>query len=60
MTPPEPRDAAELDVRVIQAHIASFDGQSGSVTLHIHQGKVTRIERIQSFSPTSTSVFASK
>jgi hypothetical protein len=25
-------------------YLKGFDGRSGSITLHIHQGKVTRIE----------------
>lgn len=29
-------------------YLASMSGLSGSITLHIHQGKVTRIEKVQS------------
>lgn len=46
MTPAEPRDEADSNAcQVILAQIRSFDGLSGTVTLHIKDGKLMHIEQ---------------
>lgn len=41
---PETDPALQNVALQIIAHVQGFDGRSGSITLHIHAGKVTRIE----------------
>jgi hypothetical protein len=44
-------DVSEIDTnlaRAVLAHVHAMDGVTGSVTLHINQGRVTRIERVMS------------